>query len=365
MDPVRAQCFAQPRRNHRHQVARASKAHLDLARVDVHIHFGGIDAHLEHHHRVPPLGDDAPVSLVQRPVEDRVPNEAPIDEQVGGPGPAAAMDPDRARQPAHLESEVAEGHRDQGAGLVAQQVSSAHRPICGDGGTHHLSPVVDHQEIHLGPHQRLSGHRFDAVAQLGGRGAQELPSHRQVVEQGADIDFGTGGAAGVDHLGDLPSLHPHPGPHLPVPGTGGELEPAYRGNRRQCLPSEAQGPRRHQVVHVADLARRVPFKAHDRVVPVHAVAVVGDPHQGPSASPQGDSDGAAASIERVLDQLLHHRGRPLHHLTGCDLVDQPVREDADAHCLGSPSLRRFRKCSFSGVPSKSNSCRSRLARYRR
>ncbi len=33
-----------------------------------------------------------------------------------------------------------------------------------------------------------------------------------------------------------------------------------------------------------------------------------------------------AGIDRILDQLLHHRGRPLHDLPRGDLIDQRVRE---------------------------------------
>ena len=34
-------------------------------------------------------------------------------------------------------------------------------------------------------------------------------------------------------------------------------------------------------------------------------------------------------VERVLHELLHHGGGPLHHLAGGDLVDEVVREPLD------------------------------------
>ena len=36
-----------------------------------------------------------------------------------------------------------------------------------------------------------------------------------------------------------------------------------------------------------------------------------------------------AGVERVVDQLAHHRGRPLDHLAGGDLADQFVGQVAD------------------------------------
>ncbi len=43
-----------------------------------------------------------------------------------------------------------------------------------------------------------------------------------------------------------------------------------------------------------------------------------------------DADPLGARVERVLDQLLHHRGGPLDDLAGRDLVDQVVGQQADA-----------------------------------
>jgi hypothetical protein len=53
----------------------------------------------------------------------------------------------------------------------------------------------------------------------------------------------------------------------------------------------------------------------------HAAAVVRDADQGATARGGLDRDQAAARVEGVIDQLLDHRGRPLDHLTGGDLID--------------------------------------------
>ena len=44
-----------------------------------------------------------------------------------------------------------------------------------------------------------------------------------------------------------------------------------------------------------------------------------------------DLDLGGARVQGVLQQLLHHRGGPLHHLAGGDLVDQLGFEWMDAH----------------------------------
>ena len=60
------------------------------------------------------------------------------------------------------------------------------------------------------------------------------------------------------------------------------------------------------------------------VLGAHAAAVVGD---GDPVAPAGadlDAHAPGAGVEGVLDQLLHHGGRPLDDLAGRDLVDQGV-----------------------------------------
>ena len=50
----------------------------------------------------------------------------------------------------------------------------------------------------------------------------------------------------------------------------------------------------------------------------------------------GDVDAPRAGVERVLDQLLHRRSRPLDHFAGGDAVDQQRIEAADFSALSRP-----------------------------
>ena len=51
-----------------------------------------------------------------------------------------------------------------------------------------------------------------------------------------------------------------------------------------------------------------------------AVAVVGDADQPLAAVGEGDVDPPGAGVERILDQLLDRRRRPLDHLAGSDPI---------------------------------------------
>ena len=64
----------------------------------------------------------------------------------------------------------------------------------------------------------------------------------------------------------------------------------------------------------------MPLKRQQRIVAPHAVPVVDDPNQLAPAALHLDANARRAGIQRILQQLLHHRGRTLHHLAGGNLV---------------------------------------------
>ena len=72
------------------------------------------------------------------------------------------------------------------------------------------------------------------------------------------------------------------------------------------------------------------------VIVGHAAAVVGDPDQALAARLDGHFNTPGARVNRVLDQLLHHRRRPLHHFAGGDFVGDGFGKDVnDRHEIES------------------------------
>ncbi len=106
----------------------------------------------------------------------------------------------------------------------------------------------------------------------------------------------------------------------------------YRADRRQRLAAEAERRDRHQVVVVGELGRGVALdrerRDRARVMPTPSSVMRIKP---PAAAIGDDLDLLRAGIERVLDQFLHHAGRPLHHLAGGNAVDDGFGELADRH----------------------------------
>ena len=104
----------------------------------------------------------------------------------------------------------------------------------------------------------------------------------------------------------------------------------HRRDRRQRLAAKSQRGDAQQVFGVLDLRRRMPFKRQHGVVAHHAAAVVGNLDQLLSAGLDADLDSRRARVQRVLQHLLHHGRRPLHHLACGDLVGDGFGEYVDA-----------------------------------
>ena len=75
-----------------------------------------------------------------------------------------------------------------------------------------------------------------------------------------------------------------------------------------------------------DFRSRMPLECQHGIVAHHAAAIVDDLDQLLPARFDVDANAAGARIQRVLQQLLHHRCRTLHHLARGDLVGNAFRQ---------------------------------------
>ena len=200
------------------------------------------------------------------------------------------------------------------------------------------------READVGPGQGQPEDRLGDVARLGRGRAHELAAGGGVEEEVADRHRGP---PRPRHRADLAEhapldLHPRAGPVLPRRRV--ELEARDRGDGRDRLPPEPHGADGGEPLDVAQLRGGVALQRQQRVLALHAAAVVGHPDEGEPALLHVHGDGGRARVEGVLDQLLHDGGRALDHLARGDLVDEPGREDLDARhgAVGSTEIRRAR-----------------------
>ena len=182
--------------------------------------------------------------------------------------------------------------------------------------------------MRLGMRQRVVRDKRRDVAQLGRFRFQEFPPRGHAVENIRDADRRPRRNARRLHADQLAARELDARSLLFFRRARFEKQPRNRGDRRQRLAAKSERRDRKQVVRGAQLRRRVALERQQRVVMVHSAAVVNHADHALAARFDFDANRARARVQRVFEQLLHHRRGPLDHLARRDLVRDILRKYA-------------------------------------
>jgi hypothetical protein len=186
--------------------------------------------------------------------------------------------------------------------------------------------LVPDGEAHVGPGQRVAAHGFRRVGQLGRLALEELAPGRGAEEELAHLDAGARGPCGRLQLAAA-RVQPMGVGSFGRAADDGQL--ADRGDGGQRLAAKAHGRHAFQLGQRADLAGSVPPQGQRQLLGGDAAAVVFDHDRADAAGGELHRDLRGAGVQRVVDQLAYHRGRPLDHLARRDLAHQLVGQLAD------------------------------------
>ena len=336
-----------------------TEAHPRLRGVDVHVHVALAHGERQQDHREPVARQQRTIRVERRLQQRRVPHRPSVhdhDDLVA----VAAGEIGRARQPAHAHAVLRAIHGEEPRGdVVPPHGADAVAEVAGRGRRQNGPRVVGHAQGHVRMRQRELGEGAQARGQLRRRRLEELEPRGRVEEQVAHLDARAGVGRNLEALLDGAALTGQAQAPRAAPRAARQRESRDGADRRQRLAAEAERRDRLQILVVLELGGRVALERQRQLLRRHADAVVADADQRASAVAQVDGDGGGAGVERVLDQLLDGGGRTLDDLAGGDLVDQMVRQPADAD-QWPPS----RCCHFASMFSASSGvrwARSRLA----
>jgi hypothetical protein len=312
------------------------EAHLSLRGMDVDVDLVGRELEEQVDERRPGSRGDLAVGFHHRVVQDTVFHRPSVDEEVepargasgfrrrGQPGldrkaSDLLLENDGALDPALLE-------------LIKTLAPRSHR-----GSLEHRALSVLEPEPHVGIGGGEARDRCGDVGGLGHVGAKKLAPRGNVEEQpfhlhdrprrNADGRFANEVAPlERDFVADVGFVLP-----------GLEDEARHRCDGGKGLAAKTERGDVREVAGVEELARRMPREREPRVLGRHADAVVGDADAVLPAPLDRDRDRPGSGIERVLDELLYDRSRPLHHFTRGDLVREGVGHQANASHTGNLS----------------------------
>ena len=168
------------------------------------------------------------------------------------------------------------------------------------------------------------------MGQFGGFGAQKFAPRRCVEEKIGDGDGGSAGQGRVFYAKDFAAGDFDVRSGRLFAGCGVERDARDGRDGGQRLAAEAQGGDGEQIVGGAQLRGGVALEGEQRVVAIHALAVVGHADQLASAAFDFDPDARGAGVQGILQQLLDYGGGTVDHLARGDLIGDLVRKNADA-----------------------------------
>ncbi len=310
--------------------ARVHEADLVLGGMHVDIHL--VEGQLQKQGGQGKLAFHQPAAeaFEQRVLDHPVAHPPAVDEKEGAPR-GAARQAHRRQVAAQAQRSAFAAHGRQLLGFErAEHIGRPHGSVGGPGPLLDRLAVVDQFDMHLGIAQGHAGHMVGDVSHLGARGFEKLAARRGVEKEAFDPHQGALCGAGFGHLDDLAALEMHRHPHLAVPGPGRQGQMGNGRDAGQGLAPEPQGTDGSQILVAVQFAGGKALHGQQSVVVIHAMAVVGHLDQGAAPVFDIDEDPVAAGVQSVFHQLLDHRGRPLDHLAGGDLVGQDVGQDANA-----------------------------------
>ncbi len=292
--------------------------------------------------RMPVGGQEIEVGPAQRARERLVAHRPPIDEQelLGGVRPAEGRQADPAGEPRAVASRV-EPDRIQAevvAERLAQPLSEAllrRRPAAGQSNDEPMSVANEKRACGAAIASRLTA---SAAASASDRSDLRNLSRAGVAAKRsrASTRAPTGAAQGsIDALSPVLDHEPQARRRALPRGCGFR---AATPRRSRAAPRRGSRRSDRGQVAVGNFRRRVPLDAQREIGFVHAAPVVDDADQPSPAGFDRDLDRLRPGVERVLDQFLDRRRRPLDHLARGDAVDDERIETANRH--GGADLAR-------------------------
>ena len=122
-----------------------------------------------------------------------------------------------------------------------------------------------------------------------------------------------------------------------------------RRDTRERLASKSECRDAFEVFRPPNLARSVTLDREPGIFWPHPLTVVFDVNSLLAADLDGNGDAPRAGVDRVLDQLLDHRGRTLDDLTGGNLIREIAWKDLDPLHAHSPYWLAADRCAPGGT----------------
>src|SRR6476660_9528927 len=171
---------------------------------------------------------------------------------------------------------------------------------------------------------------------------KKFPARWQVIKKRSRFDLRAWSFTAVPHNVDFAAVNNNFCPCDRARFTCTHAESRHAGDTRQGFAAKPQRRDRLQVGSRTNFACRMSLERKQRVIAVHAAAIVDHADQPNSAATNGDVDVSSAGVETVFNQFLYDRRRAFYPFAGRHLAGDGLRKQSDpAHLVSSIVNSRF------------------------
>src|SRR5205823_7947311 len=160
---------------------------------------------------------------------------------------------------------------------------------------------------------------FDVTA-FGIFRAKKFSPCWHVIKKRAHLDLSPGRFTAIAHDVDLAAIDDDLASGNRTGLSRSQAKSRHTGNTGQCFASKSQCGYGLQIGSRPNLARGMSLERKQRVIAIHAAAVIDHPDQRNSPATNHDVYLASACVDTVFDQLLYDGRRTLHDFAGCHLA---------------------------------------------
>src|SRR5437773_11623651 len=135
---------------------------------------------------------------------------------------------------------------------------------------------------------------------------KKFSARGQVIKKRAHVDLGSGGFTAVAHDVELPAVDNDFRSSNRASLTCGQAKPRHARDAWQGFAAKSQRSDSFKISSRPNLAGGMPLERKQRVIPIHAAAVIDHANQRNSSATNHHVDFARAGVNAVFDQFLYH-----------------------------------------------------------
>src|SRR5439155_3450848 len=202
------------------------------------------------------------------------------------------------------------GHRNKTVEqAAAEYLKRPFAQVLGRRNSQNFAAIICHRKSNFGMRESVMGNNARQMIILRGLRAHKFPTRRCIEKQVTDQNGRPPIACSVLYIDQLSAFHDNASGGLIILGFGRKFNLCNRRDRSQSFAAKTECDDLRKIIECPNFGSSMPLECENRIVALHAFAIVHDPHQAATAKFDIDLDSLSARIYRIFNKLFYHGRR--------------------------------------------------------